>query len=185
MSIIIPPTLCLEHRAGRHWGRSHSSPSRLWVPPLSRRPIGDLCDANIWHRRRHFYICSELIINAKPLVAYNAILYFKSYPSWNSFIPYVGLTDNVTSTPEDIYEGMAMNFISNGLIGELNTTSTESRAEHPNIFADLGNGSTQYLSYETYYAGLSTGTIALLKYKLQQQWNVQAEDLKAYVESVQ
>ncbi|OTA92999.1 hypothetical protein M434DRAFT_396005 [Hypoxylon sp. CO27-5] len=158
-----------------------------------------------------FTICSELIINAEPLAGYNAILDFKSYPQWNSFIINVALPDNVTSTPEDIYVGMAMKFTSNGLIGGLNTTSTEvitlfdpsgvsgylinawhyddgvggigSRAEHPNVFVDLGNGSTRYLSYETYYAGWSTGTIALLKDKLQKQWDIQAQDLKAYVES--
>ncbi|KAI0152355.1 hypothetical protein F4776DRAFT_601243 [Hypoxylon sp. NC0597] len=158
-----------------------------------------------------FTICSELIINAEPLAGYNAILDFKSYPQWNSFIINVALPDNVTSTPEDIYVGMAMTFTSNGLIGGLNTTSTEaislfdpsgasgylinawhyddgvggigSRAEHPNVFVDLGNGSTRYLSYETYYAGLSTGTIALLKDKLQKEWDIQAQDLKAYVES--
>ncbi|KAI1470754.1 uncharacterized protein F4812DRAFT_277422 [Daldinia caldariorum] len=159
-----------------------------------------------------FTICSELVINARPLTAYNAILDFKSYPGWNSFIIDVALPDNVTSTPEDIYVGMAMKFTSNGLIGGLNTTSTEvislldasgaegylinawhyddgiggvgSRAEHPNVFVDLGNGSTRYLSYETYYAGLTTGTIALLKLQLQRQWDVQANDLKTYVESL-
>ncbi|KAI0387672.1 hypothetical protein F5Y04DRAFT_240724 [Hypomontagnella monticulosa] len=160
-----------------------------------------------------FTICSELLINAQPLVAYNTILDFKSYPLWNSFVVDVGLPDNVTSTPEDIYVGMVMNFISNGLISGLNTTSTEvistfdasgaagyllnawhyddgfggigTRAEHPNIFTDLGNGSTRYVSYETYYAGLSTGTVALLKDKLQQQWDVQAQDLKAHIEGMQ
>ncbi|KAF3061195.1 hypothetical protein GL218_04081 [Daldinia childiae] len=159
-----------------------------------------------------FTICSELVLNTGPLTAYNAILDFKSYPQWNSFIIDVALPDNVTSTPDDIYVGMEMQFTSNGLIGTLNTTSTEvislfdpsgaegylinawhyddgiggvgSRAEHPNIFVDLGNGSTRYLSYETYYVGLSTGTISLLKLQLQHQWDIQARDLKAYVESL-
>ncbi|KAI1409433.1 hypothetical protein F5Y13DRAFT_170413 [Hypoxylon sp. FL1857] len=158
-----------------------------------------------------FTICTELLINAEPLAGYNPVLDFKSYPRWNSFIIDVALPDNVTSTPADIYVGMAMTFTSNGLIGSLNTTSTEvislfdptgasgylinawhyddgiggvgSRAEHPNIFVDLGNGSTRYLSYETYYAGWSTSTIALLKDKLQKEWDIQAQDLKAYVES--
>ncbi|KAI0840904.1 hypothetical protein F5Y06DRAFT_262022 [Hypoxylon sp. FL0890] len=158
-----------------------------------------------------FTICTELVINAAPLAGYNAILDFKSYPQWNSFIINVAVPENVTSTPEDIYVGMPMTFTSNGLISGLNTTSIEvislfdpsgaagylinawhyddgfggigSRAEHPNIFVDLGNGSTRYLSYETYYAGLATGTIALLKDKLQKEWDIQAQDLKAYVES--
>ncbi|XXG98571.1 hypothetical protein Hte_004896 [Hypoxylon texense] len=58
------------------------------------------------------------------------------------------------------------------------------RAEHPNAFVDLGNGSTRYVSYETYYAGWITGTIALLKEQLQNQWDVQARDLKEYVENL-
>ncbi|OTB08083.1 hypothetical protein M426DRAFT_317187 [Hypoxylon sp. CI-4A] len=159
-----------------------------------------------------FTICSELLINADPLAAYNAILDFKSYPRWNSFITDASLPDNVSSTPEDVYDGMSMEFTSNGLIGDLNTTSTEvislldpsgtpgylmnawhyddgvggvgSRAEHPNIFVGLGNGSTRYISYETYYAGLSTGTIALLKEQLQHEWDIQAQNLKAHVESI-
>ncbi|KAI1386344.1 uncharacterized protein F4822DRAFT_312919 [Hypoxylon trugodes] len=157
-----------------------------------------------------FTICSELLINAPPISAYSAILDFNSYPLWNTFIISVGLPSNVTTTPGDIYISMPMSFISNGLISGINTTSTEvislfdatgtdgylvnawhyddgfggigARAEHPNVFVDLGNGSTRYLSYETYYAGLTTGTIGLLREQLQHEWDVQAQDLKAYVE---
>ncbi|KAI1210849.1 uncharacterized protein F4807DRAFT_420607 [Annulohypoxylon truncatum] len=159
-----------------------------------------------------FTVCSELLINASPLAVYNAILDFKSYPRWNAFIPDVSLPANVTSTPRDLYLGMPMTFTSSGLIGSLNTTSAEiltvldasgasdyllnawryddgvggvsARAEHPNVLVDLGNGSTRYLSYETYYAGLSTGAIALLKEQLKQEFDIQAQDLKTYVESI-
>ncbi|KAI1402117.1 hypothetical protein F4819DRAFT_296149 [Hypoxylon fuscum] len=72
-----------------------------------------------------FTICSELLINAEPRAAYNATLDFKSYPQWNSFIIDVALPNNVSSTPDDTYIGMAMNFTSTGLIGSLNTTSVE------------------------------------------------------------
>ncbi|KAI1461390.1 hypothetical protein F4805DRAFT_280870 [Annulohypoxylon moriforme] len=159
-----------------------------------------------------FTVCSELLITASPLAVYNAILDFKSYPHWNAFITDIALPSNVISTPEDLYVGMSMTFTSTGLIGDLNTTSTEvltlfdasgssgylinawryddgvdgvsARAEHPNVLVDLGNGSTRYLSYETYYAGLSTGAIALLKGQLKDEFDVQAQDLKAYVESM-
>ncbi|KAI0888915.1 uncharacterized protein GGS22DRAFT_64717 [Annulohypoxylon maeteangense] len=159
-----------------------------------------------------FTVCSELLITASPLVVYNAILDFKSYQQWNTFITDVALPSNVSSTPGDLYMGTAMTFTSNGLIGDLNTTSAEiltlfdasgssgylinawryddgvggvsARAEHPNVLVDLGNGSTRYLSYETYYAGLSTGAIALLKGQLKDQFDAQAQDLKAYVESL-
>ncbi|KAI1105846.1 hypothetical protein F4804DRAFT_330930 [Jackrogersella minutella] len=175
-------------------------------------PLGTLVTPTYGTEGAIFTICSELVINAEPLAGYNAILDFKSYPQWNSFIIDVALPDNVTSTPEDIYVGMTMTFTSNGLIGALNTTSTEvislfdssgsagylinawhyddgvggagARAEHPNVFVGLGNGSTRYLSYETYYAGWSTGIIALLKDQLQQEWDIQAQGLKTYVENM-
>ncbi|KAI8963800.1 hypothetical protein F5Y11DRAFT_364744 [Daldinia sp. FL1419] len=175
-------------------------------------PLATLVTPTYGTKEAIFTICSELVINTGPLTAYNAILDFKSYPRWNSFIIDVALPDNVTSTPDDIYVSMAMTFTSNGLVGALNTTSTEvislfdpsgaegylinawhyddgiggagARAEHPNIFVDMGNGSTRYLSYETYYAGLTTGTIALLKLQLQRQWDIQAQDLKTYAESL-
>ncbi|KAI1505304.1 hypothetical protein F5X99DRAFT_430551 [Biscogniauxia marginata] len=58
------------------------------------------------------------------------------------------------------------------------------RAEHPTVLVALGDGTTtRMLSYETYYEGLSTGTIALLRDQLQERFETQASDLKAYVES--
>ncbi|KAI1658504.1 hypothetical protein F4813DRAFT_356994 [Daldinia decipiens] len=50
-----------------------------------------------------FTICSKLMLNTGPLTAYNAILEFKSYPQWDSFIIDIALPDIVTSTPDDIY----------------------------------------------------------------------------------
>ncbi|KAI5921576.1 hypothetical protein F4810DRAFT_712400 [Camillea tinctor] len=59
-----------------------------------------------------------------------------------------------------------------------------SRAEHPTVLVDLGNGTTRMLSYETYYEGLFTGTVALLQDVLQERFEAQARDLKAYVEGI-
>ncbi|TGJ88122.1 hypothetical protein E0Z10_g619 [Xylaria hypoxylon] len=56
------------------------------------------------------------------------------------------------------------------------------RAEHPVVIVDLGFGSSWVLSYETYYVGLITPTIALLKNKLQTQFDAQCADLKTYIE---
>ncbi|KAI1638125.1 hypothetical protein F4809DRAFT_601325 [Biscogniauxia mediterranea] len=56
------------------------------------------------------------------------------------------------------------------------------RAEHPTVLVDLGDGTTRMLSYETYYDGLFTGAIALLRDRLQERFETQARDLKAYVE---
>ncbi|KAF2971889.1 hypothetical protein GQX73_g1724 [Xylaria multiplex] len=56
------------------------------------------------------------------------------------------------------------------------------RAEHPVVIVDLGDGSSWVLSYETYYVGLVTPLIALLKSQLQAQFDAQSIDLKTYIE---
>ncbi|KAJ3578157.1 hypothetical protein NPX13_g2410 [Xylaria arbuscula] len=59
-----------------------------------------------------------------------------------------------------------------------------SRAEHPIVIIDLGDNSSRVLSYETYYFGLLTPIIALLRTNLQAQFDAQARDLKAYAEGL-
>ncbi|KAI0398326.1 hypothetical protein F5Y17DRAFT_411911 [Xylariaceae sp. FL0594] len=165
-----------------------------------------------------FVVCSSIDIAAPASVVRDAILDYKSYPVWNSFVVSVELPANVTQTPRDVYAGMPMTFTTAGLVTGVNTTSNEiltvvngegvgegaggrpyllvawryddglggagSRAEHPCVIVDLGNGSSRVLSYESYYAGLLTPTISLLKGKLQTQFEKQGADLKAYVESL-
>lgn len=58
------------------------------------------------------------------------------------------------------------------------------RAEHPVDSIDLGDNSSRVLSYETYYFGLLTPIIALFRSNLQMQFDVQATDLKSYVEGL-
>ncbi|KAI0443876.1 hypothetical protein F4803DRAFT_513171 [Xylaria telfairii] len=161
-----------------------------------------------------FTVCSSIRINAPASVTWNAILDFKSYNVWNSFVVSVSLPSNVTETPGHDYVGMPMVFTTSGLVAGLNTTSAEvltvmdyagvgddgkpymlaawryndkfggvaARAEHPIVVVDCGDGSSWYVSWETYYVGLATPTIALLKGQLQTQFEAQSTDLKAYVE---
>ncbi|KAI0536601.1 hypothetical protein GGR58DRAFT_474945 [Xylaria digitata] len=56
------------------------------------------------------------------------------------------------------------------------------RAEHPVVIVDSGDGSSWVLSYETYYVGLVTPLIALLKSRLQEQFDAQSTGLKTYIE---
>ncbi|KAJ2994450.1 hypothetical protein NUW58_g1555 [Xylaria curta] len=163
-----------------------------------------------------FTVCSSIEINAPASRVRDALLDFKSYHLWNSFVVSVSLPLDVTETPQHDYVGMPMVFTTSGLVTGLNTTSDEvltvlddvgvsgdgkpymlvawryedrlsgvsSRAEHPSVVVDLGDGSSWYLSYETYYVGLFTPIIAFLKNKLQAQFEAQSRDLKSYVEGL-
>ncbi|EGP90524.1 unnamed protein product [Zymoseptoria tritici ST99CH_1E4] len=53
--------------------------------------------------------------------------------------------------------------------------------EHVNVVMNVGYGYTRYVSYESYYPGVTAAAIAL-KGKLQKQFDQQGEDLKKYVE---
>jgi hypothetical protein len=163
-----------------------------------------------------FTVCSTVEIDAPASLVRDAILDFKSYALWNSFVMSVSLPSNVTVTPRDDSVGMPMVFTTAGLIAGINTTSNEvltvldgagvggdgkpyfltawryddglagvgARAEHPCVIVDLGDGSSRVLSYESYYAGLLTPSIALLKSQLQDQFEAQATDLKTYAEGL-
>ncbi|KAI1425828.1 hypothetical protein F5Y12DRAFT_713710 [Xylaria sp. FL1777] len=163
-----------------------------------------------------FTVCSSINISAPVTVVREAVLDFKSYHLWNSFVLSVSVPSNVTQTPQDLYVGMPMVFTTTGLVAGLNTTSNEvltvvngaglgangkayllvswryddklggigARAEHPVVIVDLGGGSSRVLSYETYYVGLITLPIAILKSSLEDQFNTQAIELKTYVESI-
>ncbi|ORY58383.1 uncharacterized protein BCR38DRAFT_499937 [Pseudomassariella vexata] len=155
-----------------------------------------------------FMICTETIINASPQAVYNAVLDFKSYDVWNSFVFHVDLPANVTVTPEDVYVGMPMPLHTYGVLPLINTTSDEemtvldgcatdgclltawrsdvvgTKAEHPSIVTDQGNGMSRYISYETYYEAILTPGVWTLKGQLQERFQQQGLDLKAYVEAL-
>ena len=160
-----------------------------------------------------FLICTEELIAAPPQVIYDALLDFRRYGAWNTFVVDVGLPADTGETPDGVYVGLAMTLTTSGLLDGINTTSTEVvsallrddggagfmmnawrvedglggsliAAEHPNVLVDLGGGVTRYLSYETYYPGLATPTVRLLREKLQERFVQQGRDLKAYVEGL-
>ncbi|GAP83966.2 hypothetical protein SAMD00023353_0602660 [Rosellinia necatrix] len=172
-----------------------------------------------------FTVCSGVAIGAAAPRVRDAVLDFRGYARWNSFVVAVtGLPANVTRTPRDDYVGMPMTFTSAGLLpAGLNATSAEvltvlsgagvgsgegggegagrpyllvawryddslagvgARAEHAVVIVERGPRSSWVLSYETFYAGLLTPAIALLKGRQQAQFDAQAADLKAYVEGM-
>lgn len=157
-----------------------------------------------------FTVCDETLIHAPLVAAYNALLDFKSYPKWNTFVVNVGLPTNITSTPEDDYIGMVMAFTSQGIVPGVNSSSSEIitvmssersrgyavaawrsddgangtilRAEHPTVLTDVGNGSVRSVSYETYYEGPGIVVVLPLEGNLQERFATENRDLKAYVE---
>lgn len=73
-----------------------------------------------------FTVCTEQNISAPPELVYNTILDFRSYHLWNSFVVDVeDLPPNVTRTPENVYVGMPMTFVTQGIVPLINTTSSE------------------------------------------------------------
>lgn len=58
------------------------------------------------------------------------------------------------------------------------------QAEHINVYNDLGNGQTEYVSWETYYGPMAETLRDLMKPNLQKGFEAQGRDLKARVESL-
>lgn len=124
-----------------------------------------------------FTVCAQDTINSSPSLVYNVLLDFPRYPAWNTFVYAVDLPSNVSSAA-DVYVGMTMTLHTDGLLAGVNTTSYEMitylepnstpafvawalaggvigdavlESEHVSLLNDLGNGSTEYVSWETYY----------------------------------
>lgn len=136
---------------------------------------------------------------------YDALIDFNSYHLWNSFVIDVDVPPGVR-TPEDLYVGMPMTFTTSGVVPLVNTTSAEVLtgldknlptwrsnvtllgvlivAEHPNILVDQGDGTTRYVSYETYYKEPLILTLLAARSTLAGLFEQQGKDLKAYVESL-
>ncbi|KAI0201068.1 hypothetical protein F4808DRAFT_137978 [Astrocystis sublimbata] len=160
-----------------------------------------------------FTVCSSLKIAAPASVVQDAVLDFASYGRWNSFVVAVSLPSNVTETPyvgmpmtfttaglvaginttsDEIltasgYEGVGEDgkpYTLSAWRYDDKLAGVGARAEHPIVVVDEGDGTSWYLSWETYYAGILTPGIALLRSKLQTQFEVQAADLKTYVEGL-
>lgn len=58
-------------------------------------------------------------------------------------------------------------------------------SEHPNILVEQGDGTTRYVSYETYYNDPGTLLLVPFRKQLQDGYTQHGLDLKAYVEGLQ
>jgi hypothetical protein len=156
-----------------------------------------------------FTVCAQTTINSPPSPIYNVLFDFPRYPAWNTFVYLVDLPSNVSSG-KDVYVGMLMTLHSSGLFPGVNSTSGERitflepdavppfaawrydegdlvglvmNAEHVTVLDDLGNGTTRYISWETYYGPGAVATLAL-RANFQTGWEMEARDLKARVEGL-
>ncbi|TVY36300.1 hypothetical protein LOCC1_G007833 [Lachnellula occidentalis] len=156
-----------------------------------------------------FTACSQITINSSPSAVYEALLDFPRYPDWNTFVYSVELPSNVSSA-KDVYIGMPMTFHSSGLLPGINSTSDERitflepdvvppfaawrydegalvgllmNAEHVTVLEDLGDGTTNCVSWETYYGAGALLTLTL-KANLQTEFQNEVSDLKGRVEAL-
>ncbi|WYZ35763.1 hypothetical protein EsH8_X_000410 [Colletotrichum jinshuiense] len=158
-----------------------------------------------------FTVCAEAVINAPIGKIYEALIDFRRYSTWNTFVVEAVPPPGVLG-PGDVYVGMPMAFTSAGLIPGANASSNEIvtvlepslacgtppravnawrnddglnntllPAEHPNLLTDLGNGSVRIVSFETYYLP-GAATVIVLKGALEERFAAQAQDLKRFVE---
>jgi hypothetical protein len=156
-----------------------------------------------------FTVCAQTTIYASSIPIYDVLIDFPHYSSWNTFVYSVDVPANV-SCAADVYVGMPMTFHTFGLIPVVNSTSNESitylepaavppfvgwrfdpgvlgglvmQAEHVSLLQDLGDGTTEYVSWETYY-GAGALAVLVLGGNLQKEFEDQARDLKAWVEGL-
>ncbi|TVY50461.1 hypothetical protein LCER1_G008523 [Lachnellula cervina] len=156
-----------------------------------------------------FTACSQTTIDSAPSAVYGVLLDFPAYRAWNTFVYAVDVPCNV-SRAGDVYVGMPMTFHSSGLLLGANSTSGERvtfvepgaappfaawrydggvlggvvmDAEHVTVLEDLGDGTTNCVSWETYYGVGALLTLAL-KANLQTEFQNEVRDLKGRVEAL-
>ncbi|KAK5081511.1 hypothetical protein LTR05_007642 [Lithohypha guttulata] len=71
-----------------------------------------------------FSVCTEEIIHAPSSLIYNALLDFRQYHVWNTFVTEVQLPAAV-QTPADVYPGLDIVFTTQGLVPGVDTLSIE------------------------------------------------------------
>ncbi|KAL9079321.1 MAG: hypothetical protein Q9157_001797 [Trypethelium eluteriae] len=150
-----------------------------------------------------FTVCATINIKGTIVQASNAILNFRDYYKWNQFV-YTASVPSGVQTPSGVKPGLPVLFNSTGVPPGTNTSSTDimtyieppylaawknveleqfvGHSEHVQLFVSLGDELVQYVNYQTQY-GANARNILYLVPDFQRQFELQANDLKAYVES--
>lgn len=185
-----------------------ASSSIAYTLPLSCAPDGDIMTTPSYGTADAiFTVCAQDTINSPPPPIYDVLIDFQCYGDWNTFVYAVDLPVTVSSA-NNVYVRMPMTFHTHGLLPVLNSTSNERvtylepdamppfvawrydggllgglfmQAEHVSVLQDLGDGTTKYVSWETYY-GAGALLVKSLKTNLKKEFEDQGRDLKARVE---
>ncbi|ERF69697.1 hypothetical protein EPUS_03689 [Endocarpon pusillum Z07020] len=149
-----------------------------------------------------FTVCASVEICASVREVSNTILDFRRYEEWNTFIYDADVPDNV-DTPAGVAPGLSVLFYSTGLQPDVNNTGTDvvtfvdqpflsawknveneafiGVSEHVSTFYPVPGGKTRYTHWQTHYMPQAS-LLLPIKDSLQRQFEVQASDLKAYVD---
>ncbi|KAI9707824.1 MAG: hypothetical protein M1820_004429 [Bogoriella megaspora] len=149
-----------------------------------------------------FTVCATITIKGTTLQVYNAVIDFKDYYKWNQFV-YAASVPAGVQTPSGVKPGLPVLFNSTGVPPGTNASSTDivtyieppylaawknveleqfvGHSEHVQVFVSLRPGLVQYVNYQTQY-GANAQNILYLEPDFQHQFELQARDLKAYVE---
>lgn len=148
-----------------------------------------------------FTVCGTSVVRGSIQAVSNAILDFRRYYKWNTFIANASLS---VCTPECVYgPGLKVAFTSTGIVPGLTTVgndvttyierphffawkNTESPdqtgiSEHVSIFVPVRGGKVRYTHWQTQY-GAGAKNLLPVKDAFQSQFQKQADELKAYVE---
>lgn len=148
-----------------------------------------------------FTVCGSSLISGSVQTVSNAILDFRRYYKWNTFITNASLS---VCTPECVYApGLKIAFTSTGIVPGLTSVgndvttyierpyffawkNTETPdltgiSEHVSVFLPLPGGKVRYTHWQTQY-GIGAENLLPVKDAFQSQFQKQADELKVYVE---
>ena len=149
-----------------------------------------------------FTVCASVEICGSVREVSNTILDFRKYEEWNTFVYDADVPDNV-ATPAGVAPGLSVLFYSTGILQGVNNTGTDvvtfvdrpffsawkndeneafrGVSEHVSTFWPRPSGKTRYTHWQTQYMPQGSALLPI-KDNLQRQFEVQASDLKAYIE---
>ncbi|EEQ35347.1 hypothetical protein McanMca71_004784 [Microsporum canis] len=175
----------------------------------SRYPIVDCTDVGLYSTPTYglvdavFSVCASITIKGTTKQVCDAILDFRRYSEWNTFV-YNAIPPAGVDSPAQVRVGMPIRFSSTGIPPGSSSNATDivtvvrrplltawkndelealiGHSEHVSAFTPLGGGWTRYTHWQTQYGEKAREVLLPLKDHFQHQFEVLARDLKGYVE---